>query len=664
MVTAMGTPVLMAFAEEPNVAFSESTSIEFAVKRAVPALGQMQVVDVTMIVLTDNLHGNGTVPPNTTIRLSSPVTSLTLRSGSDIVDIAASEAVTFAMPFGIPQHTADDLKCGVAQAECNAQISLLNDQLADKATECDHLANAAVFAWTTGRKDLDRCKEDLEALQSNATRMQSDCAALPAPCEGRGNCTGTGVEQISGLGRCSCDFGWSGAHCEAQQQCRFWDASTSSWSTAGCRVLNSSEDLAAGVGRLLCECDHLTDFALSTDHFLDHREALLIPLSTLHVNTPFPLAIWELVIAVTEMPASYWLAMAGIVLAIWISNGPARQADYRRAYRSYYPSWYGKLLGEGSEARSNRARFTGVILTQVAAVFATHPIFAAFVRLPTTKLSREQAVMIMYIVLLVKFYGQLLFWGTGHKDRSFAPRIWAWAIDCVLTFVSQTVTTSIFAWAMLKPIEVVPDLKKPDDGARKKKAAREDLDHLPSWELMCRQTVPARTSESLHAFSAWRYPLLLGAVKTADQFYSDKLHNPKEFRSKAGHLVCKLIYSKRSWCEYRPQTAIRWLQSTNPSESVVGDFTPTPGFEMPASFAGLRTCTLGGKSVSMGALETSLDAHEIRARRGFDFGGKVATGNQVAMHQGGSGARDQPIFLVGQRTPSEVGALTGEDTHT
>lgn len=66
----------------------------------------------------------------------------------------------------------------------------------------------------------------------------------------------------------------------------------------------------------------------------------------------------------------------------------------------------------------------------------------------------------------------------------------------------------------------------------------------------------------------------------------------------------------------------------------------------------------------MGALETSLDAHEIRARRGFDFGGKVATGNQVAMHQGGSGARDQPIFLVGQRTPSEVGALTGEDTHT
>ena len=43
--------------------------------------------------------------------------------------------------------------------------------------------------------------------------------------------------------------------------CRFWNGTSEAWSTQGCRVLGIGEDRSTGHLSVLCECDHLTDFA-------------------------------------------------------------------------------------------------------------------------------------------------------------------------------------------------------------------------------------------------------------------------------------------------------------------------------------------------------------------------------------------------------------------
>jgi hypothetical protein len=290
METATGTPAVMTFSSDaPHNEYLTSKVIAFSVNPTVPALQQIPAVDVAMVVFENNLHGNGTVATNTTIRLDSSITSLTLRSGSNTLAIAASKVVTFSMPYNIPQYTAAELQCGVAQAECDAQMTEQNTNLTVKVSECELLARGAIFS---GRDAVDRCIDELEALRSNATQLHADCAALPAPCEGRGNCTGSEEEQKRGLGRCICDSGWSGAQCDSQRLCRFWDGGTSSWSTTGCRVLNISEDQAAGIGSLLCACDHLTDFALAADIFANPG-AFFSSLAMLEINVPIPLSLSE-----------------------------------------------------------------------------------------------------------------------------------------------------------------------------------------------------------------------------------------------------------------------------------------------------------------------------------------------------------------------------------
>ena len=229
--------------------------------------------------------------------------------------------------------------------------------------------------------------------------------------------------------------------------------------------------------------------------------------------------------------------------------------------------------------------------------------------------------------------------------------VWAFVINGMLVLVSELVTSVIFALAFLKRLKT-----EPEPGADEEETHPDDD---PSWEILCRQT--ALPSASLDQFLPWRYPMLLGAVKKSEQFCSDKLHDAQEFRSQKGSLVCKLVYSRRSWCKYRPQVVIRWAQSSALSDDVVKDFKATRGFDVPPGFTGLKKCMAIPVGAG-GALEVSEDGL-IFARPGFDFVDSSATCNQVALYQGGS-AGNTPIFLVAQAAPSDVGALTGQDAHT
>ena len=288
---------------------------------------------------------------------------------------------------------------------------------------------------------------------------------------------------------------------------------------------------------------------------------------------------------------------------------------------------------------------------QLVVLLVSHPILSAFFHLPASRYTRQQKVMIIYIMVLIQFYGQLLFWGTDNESP-FAM-VWAFVIDGMLVLVSELVTSAIFALAFLKRLKT-----EPEPGADEEETHPDDD---PSWEILCRQTALPRTSAPLDQFLPWRYHMLLGAVKKSEQFCSDKLHDAQEFRSQKGSLVCKLVYSRRSWCKYRPQVVIRWAQSSALSDDVVKDFKATRGFDVPPGFTGLKKCMAIPVGAG-GALEVSEDGL-IFARPGFDFVDSSATCNQVALYQGGS-AGNTPIFLVAQAAPSDVGALTGQDAHT
>eukprot|EP00966_Prymnesium_polylepis_P039479 916171-Prymnesium_polylepis.1 len=293
-------------------------------------------------------------------------------------------------------------------------------------------------------------------------------------------------------------------------------------------------------------------------------------------------------------------------------------------------------------------------MLQFIVIIVQHPILAIFFVLPSSSYTRAMKAMIVYVMLLLQFYGQMLFWGTGNEGKFVM--IWACIINSLLVWMSEIIVSGVFATALLKPLKA-----EPEPGAE----AIEELNGKtpPSWELVCRQTARSDVGDPIAQFEGWKHPMLLGTVKAADQFYSDKLRDPRDFRSKTGHLVCKLVYSQWSWRRYRPRLELRWSQSSLFSDEVVTDFQPVRGFLLPASFEGLRSGISSDRQVSRAPLPAAF--RQISLRRGFGFHGREVMGNHTALHQGGGeSGLSHPIFLVGQAVPGEAGALTGQDAKT
>lgn len=98
-----------------------------------------------------------------------------------------------------------------------------------------------------------QCIAQLKEIDVNLTAQAAHCAALPLPCNGRGNCT---------EGQCVCMPTWYGTQCETQPTCRYWDVAAKNWSTDGCRMTSLVVGDDPREGRIVCACDHLTEFAV------------------------------------------------------------------------------------------------------------------------------------------------------------------------------------------------------------------------------------------------------------------------------------------------------------------------------------------------------------------------------------------------------------------
>ena len=324
---------------------------------------------------------------------------------------------------------------------------------------------------------------------------------------------------------------------------------------------------------------------------------------------------------------------------------------------TYYPGWHGCMLGD-KDAKKGIKWFRRVMMAQLIALLAGHPILGLFFLLPSSRFTRAMVAMMVYVMLLLQFYGQLLFWGTGNEGPLVA--FWAWLIDFCLVWISEAVVIGVFAMALLKTRELEPEL---DDDPPE---VDEWEDQTPKWELMCRQTIEKKNTddafmttsfESKHLdFAVWHFPMLLGADRTADHFLSDKFLAPKEFRSKKGLFVCKLVYCRKG--RFKRNLVIRWEQQSDFFAQDVKGFKATDGFKAPpVKFRGLAN----GNAEDVGGMDvTETNVIHVKA----DLESSSLHGNRLAVFEGGRDEGGEPLYLVGQVNPNALGMITGESSST
>ena len=146
-------------------------------------------------------------------RVSSPTTSLTLRSGGVEVKVNSGSGSEILLATKVSLGSPDDPPiCGLPQAACDSETRALREQVQSKLEVCSALGKRALSR--SRRQQFDACVAELTSLEANMTLQADSCAALPAPCNGRGNCT---------AGICSCEESWYGVACSVQPSCRYWD---------------------------------------------------------------------------------------------------------------------------------------------------------------------------------------------------------------------------------------------------------------------------------------------------------------------------------------------------------------------------------------------------------------------------------------------------------
>jgi hypothetical protein len=311
--------------------------------------------------------------------------------------MVAKGAVSFQSPYALKRYNDSEYACGRPQAWCDYETTRMNDFASAKLKLCDKMGEKAVWPSgrtkvhlvprdvlshniTSGhappfsrvvRAQLAECMDDVRRIEDAIAVHVGNCSNQSAACNARGNCTGasknfTGPYNFSAVdnrgnliwkretlvienyvasnttsdngnftdGTCVCDGTWEGPQCTVRRACRFWDTRLNTWSSNGCRKLGVVENWTTMQGSMLCECDHLTDFALAAEVMSDPA-ALFSALGQLEINVPIPLSLAEFITAITKMSAGNWATMGGMAVVMYIGLKYAAFCDRKFAVRSF-----------------------------------------------------------------------------------------------------------------------------------------------------------------------------------------------------------------------------------------------------------------------------------------------------------------------------------------
>jgi hypothetical protein len=208
MATASGLKMSVAFGA-PATGPPDPNGTAFAVSNDAPALQGLSSVDAVLAVFEVNPLGPGQPMAGVLTKAISPLTSFSLLAGGQELAVKGSKVVSFDLNYDLATYTAAELACGGPHADCDAATEALQANVSAVVARCQRLAKGALF----GSTELNACISYAKALDANLTAHVATCTALPAPCNGRGNCTEAG---------CNCTDGWSGAQCDSQSLCKYW----------------------------------------------------------------------------------------------------------------------------------------------------------------------------------------------------------------------------------------------------------------------------------------------------------------------------------------------------------------------------------------------------------------------------------------------------------
>ena len=264
---------------DPVAALGAGNTSGFVLPTSLPALRGIGSVETTVLYFPKSIRDGG-APASRGLRSTvvSPATSLSLRvNGSELKvptgsgqEILIKTRVVLGNPNATSECTEDlGPACDNVTTATQAEIDAL-------ALECEVKAKRAVRPGKA-RAEVDACLAVLEELDANLTAQAAHCAALPMPCNGRGECND---------GLCVCAPSWYGPQCEVQPACKFWDVASQNWSTTGCRM--ASLTLEGAYGHMVCACDHLTEFAVVANALVRPDE-FFNALGRLSINIPIPL---------------------------------------------------------------------------------------------------------------------------------------------------------------------------------------------------------------------------------------------------------------------------------------------------------------------------------------------------------------------------------------
>ena len=127
--------------------------------------------------------------------------------------------------------------------------------LARDGNEMQKELAAGARVSSRGRTKHRRCEAQLVRAEADRDAQEAECNALPALCFGHGTC-------LRPSHVCQCDPSWGGPQCDndLSNACSYFNETSDYWASDGCttqylEIINVTE------GRVLCACDHLTDFA-------------------------------------------------------------------------------------------------------------------------------------------------------------------------------------------------------------------------------------------------------------------------------------------------------------------------------------------------------------------------------------------------------------------
>jgi len=536
--------------------------------------------------------GNGTLSSECSSGVGSVMQTVTLRQGPTVLNVTnLSQPIEIGFEYTTPAGINTSRECdGLAWDRCIAEHdALLREAFAKQQDECRVIAQDLFWNWNNASGRYDECIAVVQQLLIAASAKNESCASIPPPCNAHGTC-------VDGL--CECDPGILGGQCEVAPNCSFWDTKLLSWSTEGCRLALSNASLPfsnpneSRTGRLVCQCDHLTDFGLFFGGIAFDPSSYSAEVFSRMLSLRFPdvnifTDTGKFFQKLGEMSAGEWSAWIGFLLVMVVLLLIARLWDDRELYRSFMPAWH-QLFA--CKDKPWLKAFSLVIIW-----FCTsHFLLQVFFVLPWEGIRHIHRLMILYNVLLAQICILMLFWDTfvGIADASTIRQFWAFTFDATTTLVVSIACRLSFSWAtraehLSDPSAYIEtDQLEPTLIRSSKHIHFRRVEKSTGWDLVFRQTAPVPwPGPDVLEMNAWD--------PQKENFANLEPSHLERYRDVDGMFTFRMMWSDpsdknpklKSWKEQNV-----WRQRSNPMEpsKTVDGFVPLHLTKGAERFGGLR----------------------------------------------------------------------------